>query len=66
MKWTFPVCQPVRLASRAASKPVVTVVVVLAAATAAVQIVLVVKVMILLTVTEVPLIMAQKHTSISN
>jgi hypothetical protein len=65
MKWTFPVCQPARLASRAAPKPVVIVHVVLLA-TAAVQVVLVVKVMILLTVTKVPLIMAQKHTSISN
>jgi hypothetical protein len=29
MKWTFPVCQPARLASRASPKPVVTLAAVL-------------------------------------
>jgi hypothetical protein len=62
MKWTFPVCQPARLASRAAPKPVVIVAVLAsAAAAAAVQVVLVVMVVLLLAVTKVPFIMAQKH-----
>jgi hypothetical protein len=64
MKWTFPVCQPARLASRASLKPVVilaVLVVVLVVVVVVVVVVVLEVVVVILVVTKVPSIMPQKN-----